>query len=327
MSDKGKKKSKIGILLAFLALVIIGAGLYFAFTEYDLGHKLELMTYTKVNDASDLTLIRNKPSGKYILNSDIDLGGSEWVPFDFNGILEGNGHKISNLNISSIGTSTRSTFDGNMKEYDTSFAGLFCVMEDAEIRNLTLSNVNVDVSCDSPCFIGAFAGYMGNSLITNCSIDGTLKLEAHDRMFGVGGVIGYGYGKIESVNADVTLICIDTDKATKDEQFMGGICAAGYPDIVGCDVTIDGYDSDHGYVHNGGLVGLFKFYPKGMEHQAEIGGNHVKGKITFFEDNEDRRAYCDAFIGERMEAITAWWSNSEEFISDEVFTYDVTLLP
>ncbi len=108
---------------------------------------------------------------------------------------------------------------------------------------------------------------------------------------------------------------------------MGGVCAAGYPDIVCCNIKIDGYDSDHGYVHNGGLVGMFQFYPKGTEHDAEIGGNHVSGKITFFEDNEDRRAYCDAYIGERMERIEYWWSNSDDFTSNEVFEYDVDLLP
>lgn len=327
MVQKNTGKSKIGLLLAALVVIILGAGLYFAFSEFDLGHKLDLMTYKKIRTSDELISIKDAPKGKYILEEDIDLTGIDWVPFTFNGILEGNGHEIRNLKVSCTGSAKRSTFDGNMKEYETEFSGLFDVMEDAEVRNLTLNNVDIGISSDAPCFIGALAGYMGNSKIAGCNIKGTLSLKAHDRMFGVGGVIGYGYGRIDTVNTNTTLICIDTDRDTKDEQFMGGICAAGYPDIVCCNVNIDGYDSDHGYVHNGGLVGLFQFYPKGTEHEAEIGGNHVSGKITFFEDNEDRRAYCDAFIGERMEKITAWWSNSEEFTSNEVFEYDVDLLP
>ena len=327
MVNEGRKNSKSGILIAALILVVLGAALYFAFSEFDLGHKLELMTYKRISTSEDLISIKDAPQGKYILAKDINLEGVEWVPFSFNGILEGNGHKISNLKITSTGSSERTTYDGNMKEYNTSFAGLFDVMEDAKVRNLTLSGVDIDVSSDVPCFIGSVAGYMGNSKILNCSVTGTLKLLAHDRMFGVGGVIGYGYGRIENIDAGITLICIDTDRDTKDEQFMGGVCAAGYPDMVGCKIDIDGYDSDHGYVHNGGLVGLFQFYPKGTEHDAEIGGNHVTGKITFFEDNDDRRAYCDAYIGERMERIEYWWSNSDDFTSNEVFEYDVDLLP
>ena len=303
------------------------AALYFAFADFGLGHKLELMTYKRISTPEELISIKDAPNGKYILAKDIDLAGIDWAPFTFNGILEGNGHTVSNLKITQTGMSERRTYDGNMKEYDTVFAGMFDVIEDAEVRNLTLSGVNIDIASDAPCFIGSVAGYMGNSKILNCSVEGTLKLMAHDRMFGVGGVAGYGYGRIGDINADITLICIDTDRDTKDEQFMGGVCAAGYPDIVCCNIKIDGYDSDHGYVHNGGLVGLFQFYPEGTEHDAEIGGNHVSGKITFFEDNEDRRAYCDAYIGERMERIEYWWSNSDDFTSNEVFEYDVDLLP
>lgn len=327
MTVEGRKHSKTGILVAALILVILGAALYFAFADFDLGHKLELMTYKRISTPEELISIKEAPNGKYILAKDIDLAGIDWVPFTFNGILEGNGHTLSNLKITQTGMSERKTYDGNMKEYDTAFAGMFDVIEDAEVRNLTLSGVNIDIASDEPCFIGSVAGYMGNSKIFNCSVEGTLKLMAHDRMFGVGGVAGYGFGRIEKINADITLICIDTDRGTKDEQFMGGVCAAGYPDIVCCNIKIDGYDSDHGYVHNGGLVGLFQFYPEGTEHDAEIGGNHVSGKITFFEDNEDRRAYCDAYIGERMERIEYWWSNSDDFTSNEVFEYDVDLLP
>ena len=60
---------------------------------------------------------------------------------------------------------------------------------------------------------------MGDSTVTGCTVKGEVYLRAHDRMFGVGGVIGYGFGKLENVQAEVTLVCIDTDRTTKDEQF------------------------------------------------------------------------------------------------------------
>ena len=84
-------------------------------------------------------------------------------------------------------------------------------------------------------------------------------------MFGVGGFVGYGSGTLESCQGDFTLICTDTDAQTRDEQFMGGAYAAGHLNVKDCTVAIDGYDSDHGYVHNGGLVGMYIFYPAGLD--------------------------------------------------------------
>ncbi|MBP5222276.1 MAG: hypothetical protein J6Z35_03845, partial [Lachnospiraceae bacterium] len=71
---------------------------------------------------------------------------------------------------------------------------------------------------------------------------------------------------ISDTSADVTLVCIDTDAANRDDQFMGGVCAAGYPDIKGCNIRIAGFDSDPGSVHDGGLVGMYMFYPKGTKY-------------------------------------------------------------
>jgi len=327
MVQKGQNQSRLTLLLAGFAVVILGAVLFIAFTFFDLSHKIDLLTYSRISTPQELKAIEADPDGHYILTEDIDMSGQEWIPFTFNGIIEGNGHKISNLSIDQTGTAERSTYDGNMKEYSTCFAGMFDVMENARINDLELSNLNVEIEADTPCFIGSFAGYIGDSCINNCRVDGVLLLRAYDRMFGVGGIAGYGYGRLTETRANVTLICIDTDREHKDEQFMGGACAAGYPDIIGCDIAIDGYDSDHGYVHNGGLIGLLRIFPEGNEHDIEIGGNHVSGKITFFEDNDDRRAYCEAFIGEPMERIAYWWDNTEEFVCDEVFDYDTDLLP
>ena len=56
-----------------------------------------------------------------------------------------------------------------------------------------------------------------------CTVTGCLELRAHDRMFGVAGVVGYGSGTVEGCTVDVTLICTDTDPNTKDEQFMAAV--------------------------------------------------------------------------------------------------------
>ena len=188
--------------------------------------------------------------------------------------------------------------------------------------------MRVDVETDKPCFAAGIAGYMEKSSLINCSVQGIISLRAHEKMFGVGGILGYGCGSIERCSADVTLVCTDTDATTKDEQYMGGACAAGYPDINDCEIKIAGFDSDHGYVHDGGLVGMYIFYPAGIDYHGRITGNHVTGKIRFFEDNTNRRAYCKGFIGE----IMIWEfdndrNDTDDFERDEIFNYDKDIKP
>ena len=314
------------MLTALLILSLLLGGTVL-FVRFRLWEKIESLTYNRISSPEDLLKMSQDPSDDYILTSDIDMSGYEWIPFTFSGVFDGNGHTISNLQIDSSGTGVRDTYDGNMKVYSSCFAAFFDVLDGGKVRNVNFENICLDVTSDTSCFAGSIAGYMSGSTISNCSVNGSVRLCAHDRMFGVGGICGYGNGMIRDVDIDIVLICTDTDRETKDEQFMGGICSAGYPDIINCNVQIDGYDSEHGYAHNGGLIGMYMFYPEGMEHNGSFINNCVIGKITFYEDNEDRRAYCEPFVGEMMDMINTVEDNRYDFKRDEVYTYDVELLP
>lgn len=281
----------------------------------------------EINTCEELLQIGQNPQGSYILMNDIDMAGILWEPVDFEGVFDGGGHTLLNLTVTNIGAGQADTYDGNYKVYETCFAGLFSTLKEAEVRNVDLVNLQIEVETDVPCFIGGIAGYSENSVIKNCHIQGRLELRAHDRMFGVGGIVGFGNGLIEQTAAEVTLICIDTDAGTRDEQFMGGAYAAGYLDLNECDVIIDGYDSDHGYVHDGGLVGMYILYPKGTVYKGYITNNTVQGRIRFFEDNTNRRAYCSEYVGEVMNWTFKNSGNSASFQRDEVFDYTVDLRP
>jgi hypothetical protein len=259
--------------------------------------------------------------------TDLDLAGVEWPCPDFSGTFDGNGHALLNLELTQPGATTATTIDGNQKKYDTCLVGFFGSMQGAEVKNLQLLNVRALIDIDKPCFLGGLAAHSMDSKVTGCTVTGTLELRAFDRMFGVGGLIGYGSGTVEDCLIDVTLICTDTDPNTRDEQFMGGALAAGFPDLVKCNIRIDGYASEHGYAHNGGLIGLYMIYPKGYQYEGTFDTNNVTGKITFFEDNEDRRAYCKPFVGELMNRIIHERNNTHSFESKEVFTYDTDLMP
>lgn len=251
-----------------------------------------------IRTPGELAAIAENPAGSYILMEDLDMTGIDWKSLDFCGTFDGNGKAILNLTITDPGDSISDSCDGNCIFYPSRYYGLFGTLENAEVRDLMLLNVRSIITSDEPCFLGGFAGCMLDSRISGCTVSGELELRAHDRMFGVGGFVGYGNGIIENCTADMTLITVDTDPTTKDEQFLGGVYATGFVDTIGCTITLDGYISEHGYVHSGGITGMYYWYPLGRFHCGEILNNTVTGCITFYEDNLDRRAYCKGEAGE-----------------------------
>lgn len=286
-----------------------------------------VQTPVEINTAEDLFAIAEDPAGSYILMADLDMTGIPWTPIDFSGSFDGNGHAILNLFLSETGKETAVVIDGNVKEYEAHFAGLFGTLRNAEVKNLKLINVRALVDTDVPCLIGGIAGYSEVSTISDCTVTGCLELRAHDRMFGVGGVVGYGTGTVQNCDIDVTLICTDTDANTLDEQFLGGVFATGFMSVRDCQITIDGYCSEFGYVHNGGITGMLRQHPGQNKFGSTIRDNFISGKITFFECNKNRRAYCRPEVGE---ILANWYTvthNKHDFVKDERKEYDVELRP
>lgn len=265
------------------------------------------------------------PSGSYILMNDLDLAGVDWAPLDLSGSFDGGGHTILNLTLTQVTEQLGRSYDGNWKEYDTRYSGLFGFVS-GSVSNLKLLNVRGFIESEEPCFLAGLAGCLDGGSVSDCSVTGTLELRAFDRCFGVGGVVGHGIGHIENCEADVTLICVDTEPWA-DEQFLGGIYASGYIDVKGCTVKIDGYASEHGYAHNGGITGLCAQYPSYIQGHATVINNHVTGKITFFEEVASRRAYCKAIVGESLVVKRSYGGNTSEFTRDERTDTETELRP
>lgn len=286
--------------------------------------------YTEIRTASELVEAAKNASGSYKLMTDIDMTGVEWTPWDFSGTFDGNGHSILNLSVKTVSKQTMKTYDGNRKEYETYGAGFFGVLTGAKITGLDIYGARVEVTATEPCFAAPIAGLADNSDISDCTIGDTyVSLTDSAKMWGTGGIVGFGSGNLDDITTDVTLVCVDTDAAVRDEQFMGGAYAAGFLNIRNCSITIDGYDSDHGYVHDGGMVGMYMVYPLELSktYQGEVLNNKVKGMITFFEDNTDRRAYCQANMGEVMNWTYSYSGFTSDFKRNETYDYSVTLLP
>ncbi|HPJ02159.1 MAG TPA: hypothetical protein PKU80_04915 [Candidatus Limiplasma sp.] len=283
-----------------------------------------------VSTPEDLMAIADNPTASYILTDDIDMEGVAWKPIEFYGTLDGAGHTIYNLHIVQVGDKKGRTRDGNLKKYDTYFASLFSVVRDAEIKDLHLLNLCIDVTADGfNCFAAGIAGLAEYTTITGCSVTGRITLYQNYYMCGVAGIAGSGSGTIANCSADVELVIVDTNRSLKCEEFLGGIAGAGYFDIENCTVKLDGYASVHGYVHNGGVLGMYKIYMSDeRDHKGYVRGCTVDARITFFEHNSDRRAYCKDIIGEKLNKYLQPENNTVlSFESTETRDYKTVLLP
>lgn len=284
----------------------------------------------EIRTAEDLKAIAEDPSGSYILMNDLDLAGIPWKSIDFSGSFDGNGHSILNLSVAEPGDAHWEALDGNVKPYDAEYYGLFGFADNAHIFGLHMVNVRTLLISDNPCFLGGIAGAGRDTTFTDCSVTGRLEVRAHVGAFGVGGIAGYGSGWIRQCSADVTLITVDTDPDTKDEQFLGGACSTGFMDVTDSVITLDGYISEHGYVHSGGIAGMFMRDPIGKGRTGDLVGNTVSGRIQFYEDNNNRRAYCSPTAGEVLAKGCRIWNNKVDgFRKEELwkFSRDTELRP
>lgn len=126
-----------------------------------------------INLASDLAVMTNTET-VITLDTDLDFQAKDdWEPIaDFKGILDGNGHKISNLNIVNSGEN----------------AGFF-ITNSGTIKNLTLGNVTIEQVAG---ITGAFAATNAGT-IQNCIVDGgTLAVNGADAL--IGGITGFNSG-------------------------------------------------------------------------------------------------------------------------------------
>ena len=161
---------------------------------------------TPIYTAEEFHNIRNDLSGHYILMNDIDLSGyANWQPIGyaenseggltynnaFKGYLDGNGHKITGLNI-----------DVSATEYIT--VGLLGAIDNAaEIKNLSLEDYKITGVCsDTVVYLGGLGGLI-NGKITGGKVSGSLNVIGSNY---VGGVTGQLFGHISGMDIDTEVI-------------------------------------------------------------------------------------------------------------------------
>ena len=250
----------------------------------------------EISDVSELRGIVLAPGDSYRLTADLDLSGKDWTPIPFSGTLDGAGHTLYNLTIRSVGEEIVECRDGNNEPYRAQYAGLFSTAREATVRDLQLKGVLGELESTSSSFLAALAGYAYSGWFRDCS-------------------------------ADVELVFEDRNEGIHCEQFLGGLAASGKFEAERCRIDIRGYASVNGFVHTGGMVGMYCGYGLVRDRRMSVTDCTVAGKISFFENNFTRRAYCRGFAGEQVDLVTNLRNDVSGFKRDEHYRYDRILSP
>ena len=213
---------------------------------------------------ADLAKSGGDPAYIYKLTADLDFTDFEWSVEDnsFKALLDGQGHKISNISVENTGS------DGK--------ASIFYRLEDGSVMNITFENITLVGKQNVGIFGSAYGGYIGNIKLNNVSAVGNQRIAALvgrvyeqpgmdliiDRIslvndsehliYGTSGstraagILGFmqpnGTPKSNKLNVTITNCYVDAIIGTLNTKENGGIVAVwddGYNSAVESSLTID----------------------------------------------------------------------------------------
>lgn len=252
-------------------------GMGTSMSPYKITNASQFKTVTDaINDTADTTY-----NYSYIsLEADIDfkgytidpIGSSDYLNTVFQGVFDGNGHTISNFNLSS----------------ESNVIGLFGYLYMGEVNNLNV-RADIDVELDDDFYsIGGIVGWNMGGDIYNCNYEGSITVNYSYNTYNVfvGGIAGFTQGYYPDYTSSVSYCTVDAD-----------ITSAGYESVfaVGGIVgsAVGGSESAPAYVNNcvykgdlagnntvaGGAVGYLREY-------SSVANCYASGAVNAF-DYED----------------------------------------
>jgi len=202
------------------------------------------------------TGVTGYPAAYYKLTSNVDLSTyADWssigsTTYPFSGTFDGNGNKIIHLK---TGTSGTPTSTGN--------PGLFAVVTDAKITNLTIESDGIYATGVSNA--GILAATVTGTIISNCNVSGILSTANATTNY-IGGLIGKSSGsKVVNCMSDVTLTANGTGTNVVNCGGLVGNLSSG---------TFQGTASVNSVIYNS--------YSKGSVYSSTISSVSYTGGIV-----------------------------------------------
>ncbi len=241
--------------------------------------------YTDISTAEELTAIANEPRGMYRLVNDIDYGGATWTPIDtFSGLLNGNGYRIYNMQITSTGasagvalirTNTGTLQNVVLEEFTFTDTYVYPAAPGSSEQAI-VNHPNYNNNYTSSVMVCNNQGTIDGCIVRN----GTITL---NHSFKAPGGTAYGvFGIIAGSNAGTVINCTINAEAivytSVHDSYnyaapahigldFGGIVGENSNVVKGCisEATVkvvstgsrknDTYSSNHTYIQLGGIVG------------------------------------------------------------------------
>lgn len=162
-----------------------------------------------ISNYQELKAIENEPDKNYILVSDIQLPNT-WEPISgFTGVLNGNNHTISSLNISYLSGNNIGLFESIGFNEDTQVYGTVYDLK-LEVSSINLNSSNSTLSGEIN--IGALAG-VNQGIIMNVAVKfNSIDINISSNDINVGGVVGRNEGVIYNFGMDLSSGILDDDQ-------------------------------------------------------------------------------------------------------------------
>ena len=224
----------------------------------------------RINAGSELAYLASEVnrgvnfSGIYFsLETDLDLAGLEWTPigyyyrdqekgdlvYSFNGIFNGNGHKIFNYKICTLENAV------NLPNYSANkVCGLFGTTFNAAVSNLTVEKCTLDISEDGEGEIvaGALIGCAYDTQISDCTVSADVKLNAKGRA--IAGVLAgaINNGEVKAVNVSGSVANVNS-VGINDAGLVAGYAKGGSFENTLADGTVSSVGANN--IYCGGAIG------------------------------------------------------------------------
>jgi len=223
----------------------------------------------KLENNEDITLQNDYTPNSPNYDKEVDSGS--WVPIDYSGVLDGNGHEIRGVTVDGSGSQT---------------GFLASLGSGSEVKNLDVKNIEI-TGDDKTGFIGQTYGSVQNVHVENADIEGEYTVgalvgknsgtitdsSAEGKVDGsgtVGGFVGDNREKITDSSADVSVTGTDWDVGGFVGMNYGGDITHSYAEG---DVTSDS-------LKVGGLAGVTLGNITESYATGDVDGKGLVGGLT-----------------------------------------------
>ena len=166
--------------------------------EYEKGERVIYVDlYKEIWNVQDWKNINDSPTENYILMEDINFINEANIEqiYNIDGIFNGNGHTISNINminhafINRVNGTIENLYVNNFNQNSGGYCGLiYSTANGAIVNNIHINNMNIIKSSGN--MSGGLVTYADRSSIKNCSINNiTMNVDMNDSQI-IGGLVG-----------------------------------------------------------------------------------------------------------------------------------------